>query len=145
MQIVRTLIVFLFAAVLGAQTFRGNITGVVTDSSGAAIAGAAVSLNSPSTGLTRSAVTNSQGQYLFPDLAVGQYAITVSQAGFESRKVDGVEVAVSKTTNLNLQLGVARHGDAARRRSSGHHARSAGARPVGQARSRRRVRHRNGR
>ena len=107
MQIVRTAIVFLFAAVLGAQTFRGNITGVVTDSSGAAIAGAAVGLSSPSTGLTRSAVTNSQGQYLFPDLAVGQYAITVSQAGFESRKIDRVEVAVSKTTNLDLQLGVA--------------------------------------
>ena len=107
MQIVRTAIVFLFAAALGAQTFRGSITGVVTDSSGAAIAGAAVSLNSPSTGLTRAAVTNSQGQYLFPDLAVGQYTITVSQAGFESRKIDRVEVAVSKTTNLDLQLGVA--------------------------------------
>ena len=32
MQIVRTAVVFLFAAALGAQTFRGNITGVVTDS-----------------------------------------------------------------------------------------------------------------
>ncbi len=71
MQIVRTAIVFLFAAVLGAQTFRGSITGVVTDSSGAAIAGAAVGLSSPTTGLTRAVVTNSQGQYLFPDLAVG--------------------------------------------------------------------------
>ena len=107
MQIVRTIAVFLFAAALSAQTFRGSITGVVTDSSGAAIAGAAVSLNSPSTGLSRAAVTNSQGQYLFPDLAVGQYTITVSQAGFESRKIDNVEVAVSKTTNLDLQLGVA--------------------------------------
>ncbi len=107
MQIVRTAIVFLFAAVLGAQTFRGSITGVVTDSSGAAIAGAAVGLSSPSTGLTRSVVTNSQGQYLFPDLAVGLYAITVSQSGFESRKIDRVEVAVSRTTNLDLQLGVA--------------------------------------
>jgi hypothetical protein len=107
MQIVRTIIVFLVASALSAQTFRGSITGVVTDSSGAAIAGAAVTLKSPSTGLTRSAVTNSQGQYLFPDLAVGQYTITVLQAGFESRKIDNVEVAVSKTTNLDLQLGVA--------------------------------------
>ena len=107
MHIVRTIAVFLFAGALSAQTFRGSITGVVTDSSSAAIAGAAVTLNSPSTGLTRTAVTNSQGQYLFPDLAVGQYTITVLQAGFESRKIDNVEVAVSRTTNLDLQLGVA--------------------------------------
>ena len=107
MQIVRTIVVFLFAGALSAQTFRGSITGVVTDSSSAAIAGAAVTLNSPSTGLTRTAVTNSQKQYLFPDLAVGQYTITVLQSGFESRKIDNVEVAVSRTTNLDLQLGVA--------------------------------------
>src|SRR6185369_941340 len=90
-----------------AQTFRGSITGVVTDSSNAAIAGAAVTLNSPSTGLTRAGSTNSQGQYLFPDLAVGQYTITVLQAGFEARKFDKVEVAVSRTTNFDIRLGVA--------------------------------------
>ena len=37
MHIVRTIAVFLFASALGAQTFRGSITGVVTDSSGAAM------------------------------------------------------------------------------------------------------------
>src|SRR5512133_1942941 len=107
MQIVRTLSLFMFAAALSAQTFRGNITGVVTDSSGAAIAGASVSLGSPSTGLSRAVITNSQGQYLFPDLAVGQYTVTVSQPGFEARKIEHVEVAVSRTTNIDLQLGVA--------------------------------------
>jgi hypothetical protein len=86
MHIVRTIAVFLFASALGAQTFRGSITGVVTDSSGAAIAGAAVSLNS---------------------ISFGQYTISFLQAGFESRKIDNVEVAVSRTTNLDLQLGVA--------------------------------------
>lgn len=107
MHIVRVTAVFLFAAALNAQTFRGSITGIITDSSGAAIAGAGVRLESPSTGLTRASVTNSQGQYLFPDLAVGQYTITVSQPGFESRKLDAVEVAVSKITNLDVRLGVA--------------------------------------
>ena len=108
MQIVRTATIFvLLAAALGAQTFRGTITGVVTDGSGAAIAGASVSLNSPSTGLSRAVVTNSQGQYLFPDLAVGQYTVTVSHTGFEAKKIEHVEVAVSKTTNMDLQLGVA--------------------------------------
>src|SRR5215468_3762502 len=108
MQIVRTAVFLLFAALLPAQTFRGNITGIVTDASGAAIPEAAVKLESPSTGLTRTAATNAQGEYSFPDLAVGVYAITVSHTGFESRKFAGVEVAVSKTTNLDVQLGVAR-------------------------------------
>ncbi|MEO8593747.1 MAG: TonB-dependent receptor [Candidatus Solibacter sp.] len=114
MQIVRSSSIFrlgfaigIFAAAAAAQSFRGSITGMVTDSSGAAIAGAAVKLDSTATGLARSALTNAQGQYLFADLAVGEYAITVTQAGFEARKVDKIEVAVSKTTNLNLQLGIA--------------------------------------
>src|SRR4051812_40928366 len=107
MHIVRISAFFLVAASLGAQTFRGSITGVVTDSSGAAIAGAAVRLESPATGLSRAGSSNAQGQYQFPDLAVGQYTITVAHPGFEARKIDRVDVAVSRTTNLDVQLGVA--------------------------------------
>ena len=107
MQLVRTAVLFLIAAALPAQTFRGAISGVVTDASGAAIAGAAVKLESPATGLTRAAATNAQGEYLFADLPVGQYVLAVSQAGFEVRKFDRVEVAVSRTSNLDIRLGVA--------------------------------------
>ena len=107
MPIVRTAVLFLFAAALPAQTFRGNISGVVTDTTGASIAGAAVRLDGAATGLTRAVATNSQGEYLFADLPVGQYAVTVSQPGFEARKFDRVEVAVSRTTNLDVRLGVA--------------------------------------
>ena len=88
MSIVRSAVLFLIAASLPAQTFRGSITGVVTDASGAAIAGAAVKLDNPATGLSRAVSTSAQGEYLFPDLAVGLYAVTVSQSGFESRKFD---------------------------------------------------------
>src|SRR3974390_1674837 len=100
MHIVRTLVLFLIAAALPAQTFRGTISGVVTDASGAAIAGAAVKLDSAATGLSRAAASNTQGEYLFADLPVGFYVVTVTQAGFETRKFDHVEVAVSRTTNL---------------------------------------------
>ena len=53
MRVVRTAVLFLIAAALPAQTFRGNIGGVVTDATGATIAGASVKLDSPATGLTR--------------------------------------------------------------------------------------------
>src|SRR3569832_581754 len=103
MSIVRAAVLFLIAVSLPAQTFRGTITGVITDASGAAIAGAAVKLDNPATGHSRAASTNAQGEYVFPDLAVGLYVVTVTQSGFESRKIDRVEVAVSKTTNLDVR------------------------------------------
>jgi hypothetical protein len=107
MQLVRTTVLLLFAAALPAQTFRGSISGVVTDASGAVVAGAAVKLDNPATGISRAAASNSQGEYLFADLPVGLYTITVSQTGFDTRKFDRVEVAVSRTTNLDVKLGIA--------------------------------------
>jgi hypothetical protein len=108
MHIVRTVVVlFLITAGLPAQTFRGVISGIITDASGAAIAGASVKLDSAATGLSRGATSNTQGEYLFADLPVGLYTITVTQSGFESRKFDRVEVAVSRTTNLDIRLGIA--------------------------------------
>src|SRR5690242_4959257 len=96
MRIVRLAAVFVFVHGLIGQTFRGSIAGVVTDASGAAIAGAGVKLDSPSTGITHSIATNAQGRYSFPDLPVGQYTLTISHTGFEAKKVDRVEVAVSR-------------------------------------------------
>ena len=106
MRILRLAAIFVFAHALIGQTFRGSIAGVVTDASGAAIAGAGVKLDSPSTGLSHAVATNAQGQYAFLDLPVGTYTLTVSQTGFEA-KVDRVEVAVSRITNLDVQLGAA--------------------------------------
>jgi hypothetical protein len=104
MQIVRIAPLFLLVLSLQGQTFRGGIFGVVTDSSGAAIAGASIKLDSAATGLSRAAITSTQGEYLFVDLPVGKYTLVVSQAGFETHKVELVEVAVSKTTNLEIRL-----------------------------------------
>src|SRR5260370_41671238 len=103
MHIVRSLILFLIAASLPAQTFRGTISGVVTDASGASIAGASLKLDNAATGLTRAATSNGQGEYLFADLPVDLYSVTITQTRFESRKFDRVEVAVSRTTNLDVK------------------------------------------
>ncbi len=107
MRIVRLAAILVFAHGLIGQTFRGSIAGIVTDASGAAIAGAVVKLDSPSTGLSHTVSANAQGQYAFPDLPVGEYTVTISQSGFEAKKVDRVEVAVSKITNIDVQLGIA--------------------------------------
>ena len=103
----RILLITLLASGVWAQTFRGSLTGTITDTTGAAIPQASVRLDNPATGFTRSTTTTGAGEYNFQDLAVGIYTLTVTQGGFETKKVDKIEIAVSKTTNINVQLGVA--------------------------------------
>ena len=54
-----------------AQTFRGTVLGTVTDSSGAAVAGAAVQVKNIDTGLTRTVTTSVDGSYAAPELPIG--------------------------------------------------------------------------
>jgi Carboxypeptidase regulatory-like domain/TonB-dependent Receptor Plug Domain len=101
-------ICFLFlAAAASAQTFQGNLAGLVTDSSNAAVAGTRVDLASPLTGLQRTTSTEGNGSFLFAELPVGAYTVTVTRPGFATQKIDGVEVAVSKTTDIRVRLDVA--------------------------------------
>src|SRR5579862_1983262 len=90
-----------------AQTFRGNVSGIITDATGAALPEAAVKLENPATGFNRTSTSTATGEFFFAELPLGIYTITVSRPGFESRQVNNVEVAVSKTTNISVQLGVA--------------------------------------
>ena len=89
------------------QTFRGALNGSVTDTTGAAIPGASVQLDNPATGFSRTVATTTAGDYSFPDLSTGTYALTVSANGFETKKVENIVIAVTKTTAINVQLGVA--------------------------------------
>src|SRR5436309_2549218 len=67
---------------LCAQTSTGSVLGEVTDQSGSAVAGAAVTLESIDTGQKREAVTNELGQYDFPLLLPGPYKLTAKKQGF---------------------------------------------------------------
>jgi Carboxypeptidase regulatory-like domain len=58
-----------------AHTFRGNLAGVVTDASDAAIANAAVNLDSPANGLKRATSSTTNGAFLIAELPVGAYML----------------------------------------------------------------------
>ena len=107
MKVFAVAVLFLCSISAPAQTFRGSISGTLSDSTGAALPEATVKLDSPATGLTRTVVSSATGEYLFPDLPVGTYSITATHPGFAAKKIDNIEVAVSKVTNLNIQLGIA--------------------------------------
>ena len=109
----RTISAVLFLASLAsvalvAQTFRGGIAGTVTDATGAAAVGAAVKLVSPDTGLTREGNTSSTGEFVFQDLPLGKYDITVTVAGFDTVIVSGVVVDAGKIATVGLKLEVAK-------------------------------------
>src|SRR5579863_10474900 len=82
------------------QTFRGNLSGVVTDSSDAAVVNAGVDLTNPVNGLKRATRSSGNGAFLFAELPVGLYTLTVTLPGFQTKTVGEIEVSVSKTTNL---------------------------------------------
>src|SRR5271170_1969794 len=88
-------VIFVFANGAYAQTFRGTILGTVTDTSGAAIVGASVTIKNVGTDLTRSVSTAEDGSYAVPELPIGTYSVTVTSAGFKSGVVSGIAVDVS--------------------------------------------------
>lgn len=104
-------VIFLLAALAQtqaqAQTFRGGINGTVTDATGAAIAGAAVKATNTATGLVKESVTTGSGEFTFQDLPLGPYQVSVAQPGFESARVDGINVEVSRIVTVPVKLGVA--------------------------------------
>ena len=93
------------AAFLNAQTFRGAIAGTVTDPSGAALPEAKITATNTATGLARTSVSSSSGEFSLPDLPPGPYAVTAEKPGFAQQK-STTEVAVSRVTNLEFRLGL---------------------------------------
>src|SRR5258708_28870944 len=100
-----SLFLVLFVAVSAfAQTFRGTVSGTVVDAQGAVVTGAAIQLSNPATGLVQNTKSSSAGEFLFPELPVGIYRLTVSLAGFQTKKIDSIDVAVTKVTSIKVEL-----------------------------------------
>ena len=87
-----------------AQTFRGSVLGTVTDSSGAAIVGARVSVMNRDTGLERHTVTTEDGGYLVPELPAGTYNVTITMTGFQGSITNGVQVTVASQKRVDVAL-----------------------------------------
>ena len=82
----------------------GAISGHVIDPSGASVPGAKIVLKDEGTGIGRETASNTEGTFLFPDLAFGSYEITVTAAGFQTAVTNHVEVGASQTTDVKIAL-----------------------------------------
>ena len=83
-----------------------NLSGRVTDQSGAALANAKVTVNNVDTGVSRATETDPSGRYEFFSLAVGSYEVRVTKDGFDVGIRSGIRLAVGQQATVDIGLRV---------------------------------------
>jgi len=89
-----------------AQIDRAVLEGAVTDQTGAVIAHARLRVVELETALSQEKLTNGEGYYRFPGLAVGRYNVTVTSDKFKTQVVNDLNLRVGETRTLNVALQV---------------------------------------
>jgi len=90
-----------------AQSTKGTIAGVVSDSTGAVVARASVTVTSDDNGETHTTASTANGEYRVEALIPGTYTVVVEGTGFAKTEVRGVVVRTSQVTSSNVVLSVA--------------------------------------
>ncbi len=96
----------LFTAAISAQTTVGELRGTVSDSTGAVIAGAVVAVQNMATSDTRKMSSDADGSYLFAQLPVGRYVLTVEMSGFQKFTLRDVNIQVDARRREDVALKV---------------------------------------
>lgn len=103
--------ILLILAVPAFGQVTASIKGTVTDPSGAAVAGAKVTVTNTARGISRITQTNSTGDYEVPALPPGNYTVKVEAKGFGNQQASGVPLFVSQNSVQNFSLKVASTGE----------------------------------
>jgi hypothetical protein len=111
MKSIRTVLqaagIFFATGVMAWCAVTGGISGIITDPTGAVIAGATVTSTNAAQGLQIKSTTDTQGFYNFPRLAVGSYDIQVELPGFAPQKKSGIAVDADAAVRMDFTLQVA--------------------------------------
>src|SRR5713101_685444 len=102
----RALLLCLLVLGISSQAFGQNATvvGTITDPSGAAVANASISITHTETSQVYHLASNSDGQYVAPDLPIGHYNLKVEASGFKVAEQKGVVLQVGDRTRLDFQM-----------------------------------------
>src|SRR5262249_48889789 len=101
-------VALLAACSLDGQGLQNAITGLVEDSTGAAIAGATVTVTNVATGVSAPVRTDVAGRYTVPGLVVGEYSVKGEAAGMQSVIHSGVVVQADRAQRVDFTLAVGR-------------------------------------
>ena len=96
------LTMLLCATLALAQT--GSIQGTVTDSAGAVVSGAEITVRNLGSNAVRTATSGGTGAYSIPSLAAGAYEVTVKMASFKTFHATDVQLTVAQVLSVNVQL-----------------------------------------
>src|SRR5262249_23733355 len=105
----RVLILFAivaFPAISFAQSTFGQFVGTVKDPSGSVIAGCSVTVRNLGTSATRTAVTDSTGNYTVVNLEPGAYEIILEMQGFQKATYDSVQLLARQTVRVDGSLAI---------------------------------------
>src|SRR5215472_10708791 len=92
------------AASLFAQEYRATLVGNVTDQSGAAVSGAAITVTNMQTGVAVSTRASQEGGFVAPFLVPGNYEVTVQAPGFKVFARSPIELRVNDRTRVDVRL-----------------------------------------
>ncbi len=105
--ILLTLVFSLTIAFAQSESGSAAIEGNITDENGAVVSGATVIIRNLETGLERTVVTDSNGNFNAPVLPIGYYSVTAKAKSFAETKRNRIILSVGESTVVNLKLGVA--------------------------------------
>jgi len=89
-----------------ADNLYGSIRGNVTDSSGAALSGAVVTATNTDTGIVTRGTTNQTGNFVFQQLTIGNYKVSVTSPNFKAYQASGIHLDLDQVYSLNVTLEV---------------------------------------
>src|SRR5262245_893005 len=89
-----------------AQLSTAQLSGRITDESGAVLPGVTVTATQTDTGLTRSATTDASGTYVMPNLPTGPYRLEAMLQGFRTYAQTGIVLQVAATPTINVVLAI---------------------------------------
>src|SRR5437867_8879263 len=103
-RVVLCVLFLLFLAATANAQFKASVQGTVTDTAGAIIADATVTLTNKETGQSEKTVTSDGGFYRISGLAPGLYTLTVEKANFKKQVIDEVKVEAESLKGVNVEL-----------------------------------------
>src|SRR5438132_1144005 len=100
------LAVLVISSAAFAQSERGTISGTVTDSTGAVVPGAKVTVTNPATNVTIAVTTTDTGTFTVPSLLAGEYSVRAEKEGFKPVIRTGVNLSTASTVRADITLEV---------------------------------------